>query len=331
MSSKTSFLEMVPPKSRSLGCSNYLAWLILAQPEEGLLHQLSCLQPHGKYQIAVTERSPSESMDHFIKEAQVTHTPTLFIQPQPPTFHQVTGDRSSFAVNVISPGSAQRGDLATHFISHPRTANISWIGYQTYLTPPELLSQLQTRYFSSLRLGDYRDNAKSAEPLIRNNDTSFIDLTSIRYCDAPDGSGKEPNGLYAQEICQLARYIGVSSCLQTCYIYGYPKKIKSSSIIARLIAQILWHLFESLSTGQQEDPAQPSQKMLFTTKEMYIGDQHHVLHFVHSNQTGRWWIRMESQEGISHFIPCMVEDYSMAIKGELPIIWLRNYQKFNPI
>ena len=297
------------------------ALVVLEQPEEGLIHEFYRLQPHGKYKIAFVERS---SVD-----LSKINIPLIFVQPKAPLFNQITKDRDSFSVNMISPGSSNHEDLAAQFIAHPQTANFSWIGYQTYLTPSELLSKLQERYFASLRLGSYRENFKSAEPLIRNNDLNFIDLSAIRYSDAPEGSGSGPNGLYAEEICQLARYIGVSTHPAACFIYGYPRKIKPSQIITILLAQILWHLFESLATGQNEDPAHPNQQMLFTAKEVYIGDQDHVLHFLHSNQTRRWWVRVGVQEGVCRFIPCMDEEYAMALKGELPITWLRYHHKLN--
>ena len=329
MKNQSHFLEIVPSENLSSLTSNYLALLILEQPEDGLLHELSRMQPHGKYTIAVIERSPSDAFEQFITKAREIHVPPIFIQPKTPEFQEVTRGSDSFLVNLISSGSNNCQDLVAHFITHPQTANLSWIGYQTYFTPPELLSQLQDRYFSSLRLGSYRENFKAAEPLIRSNRLNFIDLSAIRHCDAPEGLGRGPNGLYAEEICQLARYIGVSSRLDGCFIYGYPQKIKSSQIITLLIAQTLWHLFEGISANQSEDPSNPSQQRVFTTKEVYMGDHDHILHFLYSNQTGRYWIKVEDGEGNPHCIPCMHEEYLMALKGELPITWLRYVQKIN--
>ena len=321
MSAPTSFLQFVQPDALSSGVSDYLALIVLKEPQKGLLHALSCLQPHGKYKIAVIECSSAT--------IQQPNIPTIFIQPDAPAFDQITEGRTSFSVNLISPGSDKHDDLAAQFIAHPQTANLSWIGYQTYLTPPELLAQLQLRHFAPLRLGSFRENFKSAEPLIRNNHLNFIDLTAIRYSDAPDGLANGPNGLYAEEMCMLTRYIGVSSHLEVCFLYGFPKNIESSHITTKLLAQILWHLFESLSSGHNEDPIQPNQHKLFTAKEVYIGDQDHVLHFLHSSQTGRWWIKLGVEEELSYFIPCMYEDYALALKGELPVTWLRYYQKIN--
>ena len=329
MKPKASFVEVVHPAALMSDTLDYLALIILDQPQEGILHELSLLQPHEKYKIGVIERSSSDTVEEYIQKARKFKIPSIFVQPQPPSFSQVTENHTALSVNVISPGSCHSNDLAAQFITHPRTANVSWIGYQTYFTPPELLLQLQARYFSSLRLGSYRENFKAAEPLIRSNRLHFMDLTAIRHSDAPESSGRGPNGLYADEICQLARYIGVSSHLDGCFMYGFPKKIKSAQIITQLIAQILWHLFESLSARQNEDPCDPNHQIVFSAKEVYIGDHDHILYFLYSNQTGRWWMRLESTEGIPSFIPCMHEDYAMALKGELPVTWLRHYQKLN--
>ena len=329
MSSQTPFIEKVHPAALSKEMTNYLALIVLEQSEEGLLHELSNLQPHAKYTIGVVERPLSEDLRHFIKKIRKIGIPPIFVQSRAPDFKCLSSDQPSYSVNLISPGSNDGNDFAAQWIAHPQTAHLSWIGYQTYLTHPELLAHLRNRYFSPLRLGSYRENFKSAEPLIRNNTLNFIDLASIRYSDAPDGDSHGPNGLYAEEICQLARYIGVSTHIDLCFIYGYPSTMGYSQMITKLLAQILWHLFESLSTGQNEDPLQPSQQVLFTTKEVYIGDQNHILQFLFSNQTGRWWIKLCIDEETPCFIPCMYEEYAMALKGELPGTWLRHYQKIN--
>ena len=324
MTSKASFLEPIDPATYTPKASDYLALLIFEQPQEDLSKALSRLQPHGKYKIGVINRASTGDIAPFLEKTKELRIPLLFVQPRPPAFHQLTHGQNAFSVNIVSPGSALRTDLAAQFITHPQSSNVSWIGYQTYLTPPELLAQMQARYFSPLRLGSYRENPAAAEPYIRHNHLNLIDLTAIRHSDAPDGLGKDPNGLYAEEVCQLAHYTGLSSRLEACYIYGYPKK---SPILTRLVAQILWHLFESLSTGQNEDPCRPDQQMLFTTKEVHIGDKDHILHFLYSNQTGRWWIRLGAPDGIFHFFPCTQEEYEKSLKGELPTTWLRHYQK----
>ena len=322
-------METVHPAGLSSDTSNYLALLVLEPSQADLLHELSRLHPHGNYKVAVIQRSTSDTMGQYTKIARALGIPPIFVQPKAPSFNEATHGYPSFFVNLISPGSNGRDDLAAQCIAHPHTANVSWIGYQTYFTPADVLSRLQARYFSPLRLGNYRENFKAAEPLIRSNRLNFIDFTSIRHSDAPDGISLGANGLYAEEVCQLVRYIGVSSHIDACFLYGYPQKIKSSQIITSLITQTLWHLFESLSSAQNEDPDDPKQQLLFTTKEVYMGDHDHILYFVYSNQTGRWWIRLEDGEGNTHFIPCMNEEYQSALKGELPITWLRYYQKIN--
>ena len=325
-----SFLYPIHPSALSAETANYLAMIVLEQPEEGLLNQLSQLHPHNKYQIAVVQRSSSDTIEQIISLAKELKVPPIFVQPKEPYINEVVSGYPSLFVSLISPQSNNKDDLAAHFIDHPKTANFSWIGYQSYLVPPEMLSKLQARYFSSLRLGNFREDYSAAEPLIRNNLLHFIDFSALRNCDAPDGIGQGPNGLYAEEICQLAHYMGAASRLEACFLYGYPKKITHRQIITSLIAQTLWHLFESLSALHYEDPgSKHSQNCLFTTKEVYIGDHDHILYFVTSNQTGRWWIKIDGLEGITHYIPCMYNDYSLALQGELPLVWLRHYQKIN--
>ncbi|MDR2586037.1 MAG: hypothetical protein LBC84_07470 [Prevotellaceae bacterium] len=295
--------------------------IVMPQHQKELQQQFSRLQPHGQYQVDFAETAAAEDLKSPL--------PIIFVQPHTPHFSQVAEGETSLSINLISPGSSDPNDIAAQIIAHPHTANLSWIGYQSYLTPFQLLALMRARYFTPLRLGNYREKPTSAESLIRPNNLSFIDLSAVRHSDAPDGLTKEPNGLYAEEICQLAHYIGISSRPKTCYIYGYPQNIESSPITSQLIVQILWHLLESFSTNLYENPQDPNQQAFFSTREVYMGDHNHILFFLCSKQTGRLWIKIPSQEDGFSYLPCSQEEYATALNGELPAVWIHHYQKIN--
>ena len=326
MNPQASFLETIPLAALSPEtASGYLALLVLEQPEEALLHELSLLYPQSDYKIALILPAPSHQPAPIIARAKEWGIPAIFIRPQEPSLDQINID-DSFTASIISAGVTP---LSQQLINHPQVRHLSWIGYQTCLTPQPLLMQLRERYFSSLRLGAYREDFKAAEPLIRPTTHHFTDLGAIRHSDAPEAPANGPNGLYAEEICQLARYTGVSSQPQACFIYGYPQKLKPAQIVTRLLAQTLWHLFESLATRQNEDPYQPYQKALFSHKEVHLGDPCQIVHFLCSNHSKRWWFNILSKDGVPHFIPCSQEEYLTALKGEIPLNWLHHYQKIN--
>ncbi|MCL2501998.1 MAG: hypothetical protein FWE30_03345 [Bacteroidales bacterium] len=326
MTPPASFLETLPLAALSPEtASGYLALLVLEQSQEALLQELSTLYPQSDYKIALVAPTLSNHPAQIIESAKESSIPVIFVQSKEPSLDQLNID-DSFAASLISAGATP---LAQQLIGHPQVKSFSWIGYQTCLSPQSLLLQLRERYFLSLRLGAYRENFKAAEPLIRPATHHFTDLGAVRHSDAPEAPDSGPNGLYAEEICQLARYMGVSSRPQACFIYGYPKKIQPLQIVTRLLAQVLWHLFESLATRQNEDPYQPKLSTLFSKKEVHMGEPYQVVHFLCSNHTKRWWFDILSKDGTRHFIPCTHEEYLTALKGELPLNWLHHYQKFS--
>jgi len=328
MTPQTSFLEVVPSVALlSQTTPRYLALLVLERPEEALLQALSALYPQSDYLIGVVEPALAYDPIQVIKQAKALGIPSIFIQSKTPSLDQIDPNLP-FSASLVSPGTTP---IADQLIQHPSIQHFSWIGYQTYQTPPPLLLQLQSRYFSSLRLGAYRENPKAAEPLIRPNTYHFVDVSAVRYSDASDAAGSGPNGLYAEEICQLMRYIGVSSQLDACFIYHYPQKTKPLQIITQLLAQILWHLFESLATHQNEDPYQSKGNSLFSEKEVHIGGPHQAVRFLCSVHTKRWWFNILDKNGNPNYIPCTHEEYLTALKGELPLNWLHHYQKLNAL
>ena len=328
MNSQASFLETLPIGALSPEtASAYLALLVLEQPQDALLKELSALHPQSDYKIALIEPALCNHPAQIISHAKELAIPAIFVQSKEPSLDQLPID-NSFSASLISAGETP---LAQQLIAHPQINYVGWIGYQTCLCTQPLLSHLRERYFSALRLGAYREDFKAAEPMIRPANHHFTDIGAVRHSDAPEAQGNGPNGLYAEEICQLVRYMGVSSQPQACFIYGYPATIEPLQTVTRLLAQLLWYLFESLSTHQNENPYQSKQKALFSPKEVHMGDPYQVVHFLCSNHTKRWWFNILSKDKTHHFIPCSQEEYLTALKGELPFNWLHHYQKLNSI
>ena len=71
----------------------------------------------------------------------------------------------------------------------------------------ELIDKL---YFDAHRLGEVRSCMEDAEPVIRNADMISVDVSAIRFPDAPGSHNESPNGFYGDEACQLMRYAGMS-------------------------------------------------------------------------------------------------------------------------
>ena len=80
-------------------------------------------------------------------------------------------------------------------------------------------------------------NLKLAEPYLRNTDILSIDL-SIRASDYDNTGENGPNGFFANELCQLTRYAGISDKLTSFGVYNLLNNLNEAE--AELVAQLLY-------------------------------------------------------------------------------------------
>lgn len=246
---------------------------------------------------------------------------------------------SEYSASLVSPGSydtansAEGGsnccnNIINHILSDSYTLEFSNIGYQSYRYNPQTLNRLQSRYFEHMRLGTLRSNITLCEPLVRDKDFAFIDMRAVRYSDYPSGNNTNPNGLYAEEICTIARYIGLGSRLKAVFIFGEDGNSKQLTVCNKLIAETIWHLCEGIASNILEDPANEEFEDYFAKKVVSMGDNGENITFITSITTQRWWMEVPINESITKYAPCSVEDYRVACKGEVPLKWLFFYQKY---
>jgi len=98
------------------------------------------------------------------------------------------------------------------------------VGYQIYKYHPGILSSLREKFFEEMRLGSLRGNIGNCEPLMRNSTHFYMDMRCVRVADFPDNSEQSPNGLYAEELCQISRYIGMGQRFKTMFLLVRSKK-----------------------------------------------------------------------------------------------------------
>jgi hypothetical protein len=237
---------------------------------------------------------------------------------------------TSAAKNVakISPAAT---DPASVLASSKNVSDLSHIAYQTYRTSPSYLKKIRDTFHEELRLGSLRGSLHSAEPLMRNKEYFFIDLKAVRNSDFPGNPTNSPNGLYAEEMCQLARYAGMSQKFKTLFLYGMPSDLKANPAAGELAAETIWHITEAMAANLQEDPSDNSREEYFIKKIVSMGEDGQDITFVTSRSTGRWWVEIPVLEKSDNVhIPCSYTDYLTARSGDVPIRWLFFFQKLNP-
>jgi hypothetical protein len=203
--------------------------------------------------------------------------------------------------------------------------SISIIASQIYYADSNWESNIKGTYYQQVRLGVIRTAMQLAEPLLRDSNLLFVDLNAVRNADFTSASSPTPNGLYAEEICQLMRYAGYSDNLRSMFICGFSiPKLAENRIDITLVAQLIWHALEGLASRKNELPGLTS----FSSEEFYIdlGEQEPLtLKFMQSQNTGRWWLCIPTANSNGRWIACDAEDYERAKHHELPYRWINLY------
>jgi len=208
--------------------------------------------------------------------------------------------------------------------------NFSNIGYQTYYVNQESIELMRQMYFDVHRLGTFRNQIAETEPILRMADMLSVDMGCIKMSDAPGNANAHPNGFYAEEVCQMMRYAGISERCSSVGIFEFNPKYDHRNQTAELVAQMIWCFVEGFYQRKNDLPTL-SKSDFIKYRATFEEVQAEVI-FLKSKKTDRWWMQIPYQNNSSknerfELIPCSYEDYKMASQGEMPERWWRNYQK----
>jgi len=204
--------------------------------------------------------------------------------------------------------------------------NYKNLGFQTYFVNQEEINLLDKMHFDIHRLGEFSEDITIAEPILRDVDLLSIDVSSIRGSDARANENASPNGFYGEQSCALAKYAGTSSALSSFGIFEYNPLYDERGISAKLLAQIVWYFIEGYANRIVENPNKKDKN--FTKYTVPIQDQGIELHFIKSNITTKWWLRLKID---SHYrcVPCSYKDYMVACDSEIPEIWYKIQRRYH--
>ncbi len=209
--------------------------------------------------------------------------------------------------------------------------NYSVIGLQAPYIKKEELDLFGKLYFDNVRLGEFNNDFKIAEPHIRYADFMHIDLTSVRSSDIRGEMYNEPNGFFNHQLCQIARYAGISDKLTSFAILNYfPSEVISNDA---LLAQVIWYFLDGYAQRFGDFPIGTKKNYIKFT--VVLEEIKHELCFYKSERSQRWWLEVPypAVEGVvyerQHMVPCDKQDYDAAKKGVIPSLWWRTLQKLS--
>lgn len=207
--------------------------------------------------------------------------------------------------------------------------DMSLVGYQSYFVSPHQLEQLSNIGVDLFRLGSLRSGFNEVEPAFRDADFVSFDMSAIRYPDFEASENLSPNGLYAEEACQLANIAGLSDKMQVFLLSEYNVKLDAKRQSSHLSAQILWHVIFGISQRKGDYPAKP----LSGYKKIYVNlerpDTELIFYQNESNQ--RYWIEIPiNSKGNYKVVSCSESDYKAICNSKLPDrIWRKITQYLN--
>jgi arginase family enzyme len=200
------------------------------------------------------------------------------------------------------------------------------IGTQNYFVTEDERKTLKALCFESLRMGDIKSNIRKAEPYFRTAHMVSIDFSAVRSADAPGTTESSPAGFSVDEICQLARYMGMGYQLNSLSLTEVCPEYDFRGQTSHLAALTLWYFVEGFYNRIYDQPTANRSNMscfVIETGDAVVQD----LVFFRSEKTNRWWMEVPypNQEKIAlkrtRLVACTEEDYQHAKMGEIPEKW----------
>ena len=206
--------------------------------------------------------------------------------------------------------------------------NYTNLGYQSYLVSPDEIQLMNKMFFDALRLGEVHANIVEAEPILRDADILSFNINSIKQSEAPGYYDPSPNGFYSEEVCQLAKFAGMSCKLSTFSIFDINPKFDLNNQTSHLAAQIIWYFIQGVSQCQNDSPNNNLKNHTKFIVNNYKINQN--ITFYKSNITSRWWVELPSlnKKG-NHIISCSYNDYKKVCNNEIPDRLWKMIQKFD--
>jgi hypothetical protein len=303
--------------------------------EEGLilvrkaLYELYCKQDVNIFDLGNIPQSKSDSLKEILKTLLDNNIFTILIGNSVdilPVCIESMADKRSVSASAVSP-AVVRTDFTDSLLRNKflNLFDFNFLGYQTYLSDPEILNGLSSRYYETLRLGKFRKDSQIYEPALRYSDIFSLDVASVRKSEITDSLYSGLNGLYPEEACLISRHAGISDNLKIANIFCRDR-IEKNGQKNELIAQIIWHLIDGFVNRANEimlNNVNGIKKILINLEQPT-----EQLIFYYSNITNRWWMEIQKKsKKNSLIIACTEDDYKTACRHDIPLRWIWYQQK----
>ncbi|MFV0591911.1 MAG: hypothetical protein ACK5M7_11050 [Draconibacterium sp.] len=216
--------------------------------------------------------------------------------------------------------------LSRIFSKQPDLFGFNLLGYQRHYIPDQLFEKIKG-VGNHLSLGELHGNISLAEPIFRNSDFVSIDFGTLKFSETY-GKQKLPNGLYSEDICQLARYAGLSTRLRVLGMFEIQEDTGSCGVNVNLAAQAAWYFLEG---HIQQSHMKPQDQEGFIIHKVEVWQVETPLVFYENKENGQWWMQIQSSDNSFVYLACSEQEFIDASLNEIPEIWLKYVQKIDEI
>ncbi len=220
--------------------------------------------------------------------------------------------------------------LGTIFKHNPNYLfNYIHLGYQSYFLKESKLNMLETLGFDAYRLGEFKDNIKETEPIIRDADLISFDLSALQSIYCPDTTNSNVFGFSGEEACQLCWYAGLNNKLSSIGFYNMTAELDEDTKTAQVVATMVWYFIDGVFNRKGDQYFKSSDYLVY---EVTLNGGLENIRFFKSKLSEKWWMEIVETNHKSVFlrnkmIPCNYNDYKMALNGEFPERWIKAQSK----
>ncbi len=208
------------------------------------------------------------------------------------------------------------------------------MGYQSYFVGEEMVQLMDELKFTTHRVGEIQMNMDNAEPLVRYSDVVAVDISAVRQSDAPANANPSPHGFYGEQLCQVARFAGMSDKTSTFGIFEMDPALDRDGQTAHMLAHAVWFFIEGFYYRLGDFPYRDKQYYKRFTVE--LRDHGMDIVFYKSMKSDRWWMEVPCDDTerreryLRHtLIPCNYSDYQRAMENEIPDLWWHYFNRIN--
>ncbi len=188
------------------------------------------------------------------------------------------------------------------------------LGNQAMLTNQDFLDQYAERGLFNYRLGNLAQGLDQTEPWIRSSQIFAIDLSALKYSDAPFQMHKNPVGCSVEQACQLAYYAGRSERNKAFCLYGMEDGAVDKKVHSMLLSNLVWYFLQGSNSRSAGYPVDVSRMQTYLVDGQI---ENLTLEFYKDEQSQKWWLKNPLPKSrLASFYPliaCDYQDYNYAI------------------